>query len=137
MNIVDSSGWLEHLADGPNAEVFSPILENTAELLVPTTSIYEVFKRVFLQRGEDAALQVTVSMQQGRVIELDTSLALAAAKLSANLKLPMADSVMLATARAHDAVLWTQDADFKDVEGVQYFPKQPTVDPAPADEASD
>jgi predicted nucleic acid-binding protein len=134
MNIVDSSGWLEHLADGPNANIFSPILENTAELLVPTISIYEVFKRVLQQRNEDVAFQVAVSMQQGRVIELDTSLALSAAKLSANLKLPMADSVILATARAYDAVLWTQDADFEDVEGVRYCPKQPMVEPAPADE---
>ena len=83
MNVVDSSGWLEHVADGPNANVFSPILENTAELVVPTISIYEVFKRILQQRGEDAALQVAVSMHQGRVVELDTSLALTAAKLSA------------------------------------------------------
>ncbi len=123
MNVVDSSGWLEHVADGPNANVFSPILENTAELVVPTISIYEVFKRILQQRGEDAALQVAVSMHQGRVVELDTSLALTAAKLSANLKLPMADSVMLATARAYGAVLWTQDAHFKDIDGVRYFPK--------------
>ena len=123
MNVVDSSGWLEHVADGPNANIFSPILENTAELVVPTISIYEVFKRILQQRGEDAALQVAVSMHQGRVVELDTSLALTAAKLSANLKLPMADSVMLATARAYGAVLWTQDAHFKDIDGVRYFPK--------------
>lgn len=123
MNVVDSSGWLEHVADGPNANVFSPILENTAELVVPTISIYEVFKRILQQRGEDAALQVAVSMHQGRVVELDTSLALTAAKLSANLKLPMADSVMLATARAYGAVLWTQDVHFKDIDGVRYFPK--------------
>ena len=126
MNVVNSSGWLEHVADGPNANVFSPILENTTELVVPTISIYEVFKRILQQRGEDAALQVAVSMQQGRVVELDTSLALTAAKLSANLKLPMADSVMLATAHAYGAVLWTQDGHFKDIDGVQYFPKPQT-----------
>lgn len=124
MNVVDSSGWLEYLADGPNADVFSPNLENTAELIVPTISIYEVFKRVLQQRGEEAALQVAVSMQQGQVVDLDATLGLAAAKLSASLKLPMVDSIMLATARAHSAVLWTQDADFKDIEGVRYYPKQ-------------
>lgn len=127
MNVVDSSGWLEHVADGPNANIFSPILENTAELVVPTISIYEVFKRILQQRDEDAALQVAVSMQQGRVVELDTSLALTAAKLSTNLKLSMADSVMLATARTYGAVLWTQDAHFKDIDGVRYFAKPQTV----------
>ena len=134
MNVVDSSGWLEHVADGPNANVFSPILENTAELVVPTISIYEVFKRILQQRDEDAALQVAVSMQQGRVVELDTSLALTAAKLSANLKLPMADSIMLATARTFNAVLWTQDAHLKDIDGVRYFPK-PQIAPTSEDGA--
>ena len=134
MNVVDSSGWLEHVADGPNADVFSPILENTAELVVPTISIYEVFKRILQQRDEDAALQVAVSMQQGRVVELDTSLALTAAKLSVNLKLSMADSVMLATARTYGALLWTQGAHFKDIDGVRYFPK-PQIAPTSEDGA--
>jgi predicted nucleic acid-binding protein len=123
MNVVDSSGWLEYFADGPNADFFAPAVERVAELVVPSISIYEVFKRVLQQRDESDALQAVAVMQQGRVVDLDTAIALNAAKLSVELKLPMADSVMLATARAHKATLWTQDADFKDIEGVQYVEK--------------
>lgn len=123
MNVVDSSGWLEYFADGPNADFFAPAVENLAELVVPSISIYEVFKRVLQQRDESDALQAAAVMQQGMVVDLDTAIALSAAKLSVELRLPMADSVMLATARAHNATLWTQDADFKDIEGVQYIEK--------------
>jgi predicted nucleic acid-binding protein len=124
MNVVDSSGWLEYFADGPNADFFAPAVEKVAELVVPSISIYEVFKRVLQQRDESDALQAVAVMQQGMVVDLDTAIALNAAKLSVELKLPMADSVMLATARAHNATLWTQDADFRDVEGVQYAEKR-------------
>jgi predicted nucleic acid-binding protein len=124
MNVVDSSGWLEYFADGPNADFFAPAVEKVAELVVPSTSIYEVFKRVLQQRDESDALQAVAVMQQGTVVDLDTAMALRAAKLSVELKLPMADSVMLATARVHHATLWTQDADFKGVEGVQYVEKR-------------
>lgn len=123
MNVVDSSGWLEYFADGPNADFFAPAVENLAELVVPSISIYEVFKRVLQQRDESDALQAAAVMQQGMVVDLDRAIALSAAKLSVELRLPMADSVMLATARAHDATLWTQDADSKDIEGVQYIEK--------------
>jgi predicted nucleic acid-binding protein len=120
MNIVDSSGWLEYFADGPNAGFFASAIESISDLIVPSISIYEVFKRVLQQRGEGKALQAVAMMQQGTVVDLDTDLALRAAKLSVDLKLPMADSVMLATARAHDSTLWTQDADFDGIEDVQY-----------------
>jgi predicted nucleic acid-binding protein len=123
MNIVDSSGWLEYFADGPNADFFAPAIEDIEALLVPTISIYEVFKRVLQQRGEGDALQAIAIMAQGRVVELDTTLALKAAKLSAEEKLPMADSIMLATAQADDATLWTQDADFEGMTGVEYIEK--------------
>ncbi|MGI9174039.1 MAG: type II toxin-antitoxin system VapC family toxin [Rhodothermales bacterium] len=123
MNVVDSSGWLEYFADDPNADFFAPAIEKTDELIVPSISIYEVFKRVLTQRGEDAALQVAAQMQQGRVIELDAGIAISAARLSATLRLPMADSVILATARQHEAMLWTQDADFRTVEDVRYIEK--------------
>jgi predicted nucleic acid-binding protein len=121
MNVVDSSGWLEYLADGPNADFFAPAIEATDELVVPTLSLYEVFKRVLQQRGEGHALQAVALMVQGQVIDLDVDLALSAAKVSAELKLPMADSVMLATARAQEAILWTQDADFDGLAGVRYI----------------
>jgi len=120
MNVVDSSGWLEYLADGPNAEFFASAVEDTARLIVPSISVYEVFKRVLQQRGEGDALLAVALMMQGQVVPLDAELSLAAAKLSVETKLPMADSVILATARTFDAILWTQDGDFKELEGVQY-----------------
>jgi len=123
MNIVDSSGWLEYFADGPNADFFAPAIEDIETQLVPTISIYEVFKRVLQQRGEGDALQAIAIMAQGRVVELDTTLALETAKISAEEKLPMADSIMLATARAYDATLWTQDADFEGMAGIEYIEK--------------
>lgn len=123
MNVVDSSGWLEYFADGPNAVRFAPSIQNTRELIVPTLSLYEVFKRVLQQRGETEALRAIALMQQGRVVDLNATIALGAAKLSVDLKLPMADSIMLATARECRATLWSQDADFEGMEGVRYFDK--------------
>jgi toxin FitB len=121
MNVVDSSGWLEFFADGPNAGFFAPAIHKTGDLVVPTLSLYEVFKRVLQQRDESQALQAVALMQQGAVVELSSTLALAAAKLSSDLQLPMADSIMLATARSHGAILWTQDADFEGIDGVRYI----------------
>lgn len=123
MNVVDSSGWLEYFANGANASFFAPPIEDTARLIVPALSVFEVFKRVLQQRDENAALQAAALMQQGRVVPLDGKLALAAAKLSVDLKLPLADSVMLATAHAHQATFWTQDADFAAIPGVKYRAK--------------
>lgn len=120
MNVVDSSGWLEYFADESNADFFAPAIENTKELVVPAISLYEVFKRVLVQRGEDAALQAVAQMQQGRLVELDSTLALRAAKVSVEHKLAMADSIILATAHQHEAVLWTQDEDFEGIAGVRY-----------------
>lgn len=124
MNVVDSSGWLEYFADGPNADFFAQAIEAVTDLVVPTLSLYEVFKKVLQERGEGDALQATAVMMQGQVIDLDMDLALRAAKVSTELKLPMADSVMLATAQAHGATLWTQDADFEEIAGVQYMAKR-------------
>ena len=122
MNVVDSSGWLEYFADGPNAAFFADAIESTSELIVPTISLYEVFKRVLQQRGENDALEAVALIMQGEVVELNATLALSAAKLSADLRLPMADSIILATARAEGALLWTQDAHFSGLEGVRYTP---------------
>lgn len=124
MNVVDSSGWLEYLADGPNADFFANPILTTADLLVPTLSLYEVFKRVLQQRGEDDALQAAALMQQGTIIELGGSLALSAARISLNEKIPMADSIMLATARAYGATLWSQDSDFANIPDVRYVAKK-------------
>lgn len=124
MNVVDSSGWLEYFADAPNAGFFAPAILDTDNLLVPAISLLEVFKRVYQQRDENTALAVVALMRQGRVIDLDTDLALSAAKLGVDRKLPLADSVILASARRFDAVLWTQDADFEGLQGVRYIARQ-------------
>jgi len=122
MNVVDSSGWLEYFAGGPNAGFFSEPVEAPDELLVPTLSLYEVFKRVLQQRGESKALQAVAFMRSGTVLNLTGTIALHAARLSVDLHLPLADSVMLASTRENNAVLWTQDADFEGIEGVRYVP---------------
>jgi len=121
MNLVDSYGWLEYFADGINADFFSAAIESTATLLVPTICILEVFKSTLQQRGEDCALQVAALMSQGKVVELSTPVALRSAKLSHEMKLPLADSVILATAQLHDAEIWTQDADFKGLPNIHYI----------------
>ena len=124
MNVVDSSGWLEYFADGPNADFFSKPIQAVGKLVVPTLSIYEIFKRIAQQRGEGDALQAVAVMQQGTVVDFSVPLALDAARLSLNEQLPMADSVMLTTALAHDATFWTQDSDFQNIDGVQYIKKK-------------
>ena len=124
MNVVDSSGWLEYFADGPNADFFASTIESVEELVIPTISLLEVFRRVSRQRGHDDALQSVAAMQQGQIIDLDASLALFAAQLGMELKLPLADSIILATARRYDAVLWTEDSDFKGLPDVRYQAKR-------------
>jgi predicted nucleic acid-binding protein len=124
VNVVDSSGWLEYFAAGPNADFFAGAVEATDELIVPTVSVYEVFKRVSQQCGEGDALQAVALMQQGQIVGLSIHMALEAARTSIALGIPMADSIILATARTSDATLWTQDADFADVEGVRYVAKR-------------
>jgi len=123
MNLVDSSGWLEYFADGRNARFFAPALEDTENLIVSTINIYEVFKRVLQQRGEDAALQAVALMQQANIADVTSPIAMDAANLSAELKLPMADSLIFATARAYGATLWTQDADLEELPGVRFTKK--------------
>ena len=120
MNVVDSSAWLEYFADGANASFFAGPIEDIDALVVPAISLFEVFKRVLQQRNESAALQAAAAMQQGTVVELGAEIAVSAAALSVDLRLPLADSIILATARKHSAALWTQDADFEGIEGVRY-----------------
>lgn len=120
MILVDSCGWLEYLAEGPNAGAYARAIEKTGDVLVPTICIHEVFKKVLQQRGEGPALEVAALMQQGQVAGLDTSIAMNAAKLGVELGLPLADSVVLATARAHGAVVLTQDAHFKGLPDVRF-----------------
>ncbi len=124
MNVIDSSGWLAYFAEEPTAEEFHSPLQDTESLIVPVITIYEVFKVVLRESNENFALQAIAAMQKGNVIELTTSLAIAAARYSIEYQLPMADSVILATARKYDAIIWTQDIDFKDIPGAKYFSKK-------------
>jgi toxin FitB len=122
MNIVDSSAWLEYFADGPNAEHFANAIEDTTALVVPAITLLEVFKRISQQRDEATALKYAAVMQQGRVVDLDAALALRAAALGLRHKLPLADSIIYATAQSVRGVVWTQDADFEGLDGVRYLP---------------
>ncbi|MBA7528044.1 tRNA(fMet)-specific endonuclease VapC [subsurface metagenome] len=124
MNIVDSSGWLAYFADEPNAGYFLTPLNDAASLVVPTVTIYEVFKVVLRESNENDALQAAVAMQKGTVVDITATLAIAASKLSLEHNLPMADSIILATAKEFNAILWTQDSDFKNINDVKYFPKK-------------
>jgi toxin FitB len=124
MNVVDSSGWVEYFVQGENAQFFIPLIQDQENLLVPSVCIYEVFKRLTLDLGEESALQAVGIMSYGLIIEMDRKIALDAAQISIRYKLAMADSIILATARAYEATLWTQDAHFKDIEGVRYVEKK-------------
>jgi len=123
MNIVDSSGWLEFFADGPNADEFRKPLSDTENLIVPSISVFEVFKVVLRERDEDSALMAVSLMKQGRIIDLNFELVIQAAKTASDHKIPMADSIILTTGIFYDATVWTQDSDFKDFINVRYFPK--------------
>jgi predicted nucleic acid-binding protein len=123
MNVIDSSGWLEYLTDGKNADFFAAPIGDAPNLVTPTICLYEVFKRVLVTLGEEKALNVMGTIAFGQTVDLSRDLAIEAARISAELKLAMADSIILATARAYDAALWTQDAHFKGVAGVQYIEK--------------
>ena len=124
MNIVDSSGWLAFFADEPNAKHFLLALKDTASLVVPAVTIYEVFKVVLRESNENKALQAAVAMQKGKVVDLTAKLAIDASKLSLQHDIPMADSIILATAQVFNATIWTQDSDFKNISAVNYFPKK-------------
>ena len=124
MNVVDSSGWIEYFTEDPNSGFFAGAIEKVDELIVPALAIYEVFKWVSRERGETQALKAVAHMQLGEVVDLDSKLAIYAARLSLQAKLPMADSIVYATARASEATLWTQDDDFKGLDDVKYIPKK-------------
>ena len=123
MNVVDSSAWLSYFAGDANAIIFSTPIENIEELIIPSITITEVFKIVLRQCGEDMALEVIAHMEQGKVVPLDSSLAIDSAKYGVDYKLPLADSIIYATGQKFKAIIWTQDVDFKSLEGVKYYEK--------------
>lgn len=120
MNVVDSSAWIEYFNGGLNAPFFSAAIECVEELIVPTVVLLEVYRHLLRHQGSDHALRAVAGMQQGEVFDLDQALALQAAELSMDHGLPLADSIILATARSSDAVLWTQDSDFEGLDGVRF-----------------
>jgi len=124
MNVVDSSGWLEYFAGGKNAARFAAPLKDVDNLVVPAVSVYEVFKVLLREAGEEAALQAASSMHRGHVVDLTPQRSMSAATLSLQHSLPMADSIILAATREHSATLWTQNEDFKGLDKVKYFPKK-------------
>lgn len=123
MNLVDSSGWLEYFAAGKNSDFFAKPVEDTENLLVSVINLYEVYKKVLTEKNERDAKQATALMMQGKVADVNPSLSLKAAELSFNLKIPMTDSLIYVTAQEHNAILWTQDYDFKNLERVKFIKK--------------
>ena len=122
-NVVDSCGWLEYFSDGKNADFFASAVENTEHLIVPVLCIAEVFKVLLRERSEDVAFSAVSAMNLGRVVALDMKLAIDAAKLSLSHKLPLADSIVYAVAKAERAWLWTQDGHFEKLSGVKFIKK--------------
>jgi len=124
MNLVDSSGWLEYLSGSKNAKNFAKAIENTEELLVSSINIYEIYKKILKEKDENTAFQIVGLMRQAKVVDVDTSIAMEAAKLSYEKNIPMADSLIYITAITNDAIVWTQDTDFRGLDSVKYFSKK-------------
>jgi len=127
MNVVDSSAWLAYFADEPTADYFAPAIEETEAFIVPVVCLYEVFKAILREKGEEEAFQAVVAMQQGLLVDLDSNLALEAAALGLQEKLAFADSIVYAVAKRHDAQLWTQDEHFDGKPNVNFKPKAKPV----------
>jgi len=123
MNLVDSSGWLEYLSDGKNADSFSTPLNDIENVIVPTICVYEIFKVVLREKGENEALQAVALMKQGNIVDLSFEISIQAARFSIDNKIPMADSIIYTTGKIYNAIIWTQDDDFKNLPGVKYFRK--------------
>ncbi|WP_010308395.1 type II toxin-antitoxin system VapC family toxin [Synechococcus sp. CB0101] len=123
-SVVDSSGWIELFTDGPQAERFLAVLQAEEALVIPAITILEVFKWILREHSEAQAIQAVAVMQRGLVVDLDTQLAIAAAQLSHALRLPLAGSIILATARCHQARLYTMDADFQGLSDVELISKR-------------
>ena len=124
MNVVDSSAWIEFFTGGPNAKFFETPILNRAELVVPTIVLLEVYKHIRRHQGRDEALKAVAGMKQGETQDLDERFALHAAEIGVEHGLPLADSVILATARLHEAILWTQDSDFEGMDDVRFKRKK-------------
>ncbi len=124
MTIIDSCGWLEYFANGANADFFSNPIKDNSEIIVPTIILYEIWKKISRERGEDKAIELVAQLKRYKIIPLDEELSISAAKVSSENNFAMADSIIYATAKKYNAALWTQDSDFKDVENVKYIEKK-------------
>jgi predicted nucleic acid-binding protein len=121
--LVDSSGWIEFFTEGPNARRYGRHLEKASDLVTPSIVLYEVYKLIKRERTEEEALLAAAQIQKTRVVPLSDSLALAAADVSLERRLAMADAIVYATAQAEGAELVTGDRDLRGLPGVTYLPK--------------
>lgn len=126
MNVVDTSGWLEYFSGGANSAVFAEPIAKTEQLIVPVICVYEIAKVILRESSEDNLMQALAAIQKAKIEPLSASLSLTAAKISLEHKLAMADSIIYATAKQHNAVVWTQDADFQHLDNVRYIPNEST-----------
>lgn len=124
MNVIDSSCWLEYFAGTRVGDLVSQTVEDTESLIVPSITLYEVFKKLLQETDEDKALFAVAHIKQGKVVDLDADLAILAARIGKDHRLALADSLIYATARKFGCTLWTQDRHFEGLEAVKYFPKQ-------------
>lgn len=123
MNVVDSSAWIAYLRGEPTAERFAAAIEALPSLVVPSVVVLEVYRYLRRATGTETAIRAIAPLTAGHVVDLTPDLAIYAAELGHRHQLPLADSVILATARRYNATLWTQDSDFEGLEDVQYFPR--------------
>ena len=123
MNLVDTSGWLEYFFDGTNAAFFAPVIEDTENLIVSVINEYEVYKKVLQISSRQKALRAITQMKLGNIISLSEEIALFAAEISIQYKIPMADSIIYATGKLNNANVWTQDVDFINLPCVKYIKK--------------
>jgi toxin FitB len=120
-NLVDTSGWLEYFTNGKNADFFAPAVEDIDNLIVSVINVYEIFKKVLAERGENAALETIAILSQGEIVDVDMHIAIQASQISLQFKIPMADSILLATAQKYKAILWTQDKHFENIKSAIKF----------------
>ena len=125
MIVVDSCGWVERFAGSAHGELYGAAMQDPGEMLVPAVCLTEVFRTLAREAGESAALVGASVMRQARVIALDAELALDAARVGRALGLPLADSIIYATAQAHGAEVWTHDVHFRGLPGVRFVEASP------------
>ena len=120
MIVVDSCGWVERFAGSSYGELYGPALQDPEAIVVPAVCLTEVFRTLAREAGEPAALAAAGVMRQATVVALDGELAIEAGRVGLQHGLPLADSIIYATAQRHHAELWTHDAHFRGLPGVRF-----------------